>query len=33
MVYAALSNMMQIQIHALAITAYTPEELNAAFPR
>jgi BolA family transcriptional regulator, general stress-responsive regulator len=33
MVYAALSNMMQTQIHALAITAYTPEELSAAFPR
>lgn len=33
MVYAALNGLMQTQIHALAITAYTPEELNAAFPR
>jgi stress-induced morphogen len=28
-----LSNMMQTRIHALAITAYTPEELSATFPR
>jgi BolA protein len=33
MVYAALSGLMQAQIHALAISAYTPEELSAAFPR
>jgi BolA protein len=33
MVYAALNGLMQAQIHALAITAYTPEEMSAAFPR
>jgi BolA protein len=33
LVYAALADLMQTQIHALAITAYTPGELNAAFPR
>ncbi len=32
MVYAALADMMHRQIHALAITAYTPDELRAAFP-
>ncbi len=33
MVYAALEAMMQQQIHALAITALTPEELQEVFPR
>ena len=33
MVYEALSEMMQQQIHALAITALTPEELQEVFPR
>jgi BolA protein len=32
LVYAALGELMQTQIHALAITAYTPEELQAALP-
>jgi BolA protein len=32
LVYQALSDLMQRQIHALAITACTPEELEAAFP-
>jgi BolA protein len=32
LVYAALGDLMQTQIHALAITAYTPEELQAALP-
>jgi BolA protein len=32
LVYAALGDVMQNQIHALAITAYTPEELQAALP-
>ena len=33
MVYEALSAMMQTQIHALAITALTPQELQEVFPR
>jgi BolA family transcriptional regulator, general stress-responsive regulator len=33
MVYEALSAMLQTQIHALAITALTPEELQEVFPR
>jgi len=33
MVYAALSAMLQQQIHAVAITALTPEELQEVFPR
>ena len=33
MVYSALGNLMQLQIHALAITAWTAEELHNAFPR
>jgi len=33
MVYEALSGMMQQQIHAVAITALTPEELQEVFPR
>ncbi len=33
LVYEALSAMMQTQIHALAITALTPEELQEVFPR
>ncbi len=33
MVYEALSAMMPTQIHALAITALTPEELQEVFPR
>jgi BolA protein len=33
MVYAALGAMMQQQIHAVAITALTPEELQEVFPR
>jgi BolA protein len=32
MVYAALGGMLQREIHALAITAYTPEELARALP-
>jgi BolA family transcriptional regulator, general stress-responsive regulator len=32
LVYQALQDLMPQQIHALAITAYTPEELDAAFP-
>ena len=32
MVYGALGAMMQQEIHALAITAYTPEELNKVLP-
>ena len=33
MVYEAIGAMMQTQIHALAITALTPEELQEVFPR
>ena len=33
MVYEALGAMMQQQIHAVAITALTPEELKEVFPR
>ena len=33
MVYAALGGLMQSQIHALAITAWTPEEFQSAFAR
>jgi BolA protein len=33
LVYQALGDLMQRRIHALAITAYTPEEMNAAFQR
>jgi BolA family transcriptional regulator, general stress-responsive regulator len=33
MVYEALGGMMQQQIHAVAITALTPEELQEVFPR
>jgi BolA family transcriptional regulator, general stress-responsive regulator len=33
MVYEALGAMMQQQIHAVAITALTPEELQEVFPR
>lgn len=32
MVYAALGDMMQREIHALAIKAYTPEEFSQAAP-
>lgn len=32
MVYAALGGMLQREIHALAISAYTPEELARALP-
>ena len=32
LVYQALEDMMQRQIHALAISAYTPDELDSAFP-
>ena len=32
LVYQAVADMMQRHIHALAITAYTPEEMEAAFP-
>jgi BolA protein len=32
LVYEALAGLMPRQIHALAITAYTPAELEAAFP-
>ena len=32
LVYQALADMMQRQIHALAISAYTPDELDSAFP-
>jgi BolA family transcriptional regulator, general stress-responsive regulator len=32
MVYDALADLMGGEIHALSITAYTPEELGAAFP-
>jgi BolA protein len=32
LVYQALGPMMQREIHALAITAYTPEELARALP-
>ncbi|HZP89269.1 MAG TPA: BolA family protein [Burkholderiales bacterium] len=32
MVYGALVDMLGTSVHALAITAYTPEELNEAFP-
>ena len=31
MVYATVADMMKRDIHALAITAYTPEELNQMF--
>jgi len=33
MVYAALEGLMPGRIHALAITAWTPEELTATFER
>jgi BolA protein len=33
MVYEALGAMMQQQIHAVAITALTPQELQEVFPR
>ena len=33
MVYEALGAMLQQQIHAVAITALTPEELQEVFPR
>jgi BolA protein len=33
MVYAALGGLMPSQIHALAITAWTEEEFQSAFPR
>jgi BolA protein len=33
MVYAALSELMQSSIHALAITAWTPAEFHSAFTR
>lgn len=33
MVYEALGPMMQQQIHAVAITALTPEEMQEVFPR
>jgi BolA protein len=32
LIYRALGGMMQREIHALAITAYTPEELTRALP-
>lgn len=32
MIYAALVGMMQREVHALAITAYTREEMERAFP-
>jgi BolA protein len=32
LVYQALGELMPQRIHALAISAYTPEELEAAFP-
>lgn len=32
LIYGALGDLMRGRIHALAITAYTPEELEAAFP-
>jgi BolA protein len=32
LVYQALGDLMPGRIHALAISAYTPEELEAAFP-
>jgi BolA family transcriptional regulator, general stress-responsive regulator len=32
LIYQALADLMQRQIHALAISAYTPEEMEAAFP-
>jgi len=33
MIYSALSSLMPSRIHALAITAWTREELDGAFPR
>jgi len=33
LVYSALGGLMPSRIHALAITAWTPEELDHAFPR
>jgi BolA protein len=33
MVYTALGGLMQANIHALAITAWTPEEFERAFAR
>lgn len=33
MVYAALAELMQSRIHALAITAWTPAEFHSAFTR
>jgi acid stress-induced BolA-like protein IbaG/YrbA len=33
MVYVALGALMQQQIHAVAITALTPQELQEVFPR
>jgi BolA protein len=32
LVYQALGDLMQRQVHALAITALTPEELREVFP-
>jgi BolA protein len=32
LIYQALASLMQTQIHALAITALTPEELKEVFP-
>jgi len=32
LVYQALADLMQRKIHALAIAAHTPEELESAFP-
>lgn len=33
LIYQALADMMQTEIHALAITALTPQELREVFPR
>jgi BolA protein len=33
MVYQAVGDLMPARIHALSISAYTPEEMNAAFER
>jgi BolA protein len=33
LIYQALASLMQTQIHALAITALTPEELKEVFPQ
>jgi len=32
LIYEALGDLMQRQVHALAITALTPEELREVFP-